>query len=376
MPALAAAAIGAAGSLAGAYMSSSAAGDAADAQQQAARDANLTQLKINQSQLDYAKETRDKNIALQQPFRDTGVQANNALAYKLGLSTGVSAPKLAALKSVKPEDYGQDKWTGQLAPQDQAWIQKNGIQPDQMGGYNTWKAAQLKQAAADNVNIGKQNALANKNYQAQLLAARKNPDYGSLNKDFAEKFNDQPFNFKADPGYQFRLDQGNNVLDKRLAAMGLSSSGQALKEGMRFNQGEADQTYNQAYSRYNTDRGFKYNSFIDRYNQFNQNRQNKLQPLQSMLGAGQSATNQMQSANAGFGNAAQSSLQNYGQNVNNNILDAGNAKAAGYIGQANAWQQGINGVTQAAGSYFGKQNFAQTGQYTNSGYDPSAWRGA
>jgi hypothetical protein len=52
-----------------------------------------------------------------------------------------------------------------------------------------------------------------------------------------------------DPGYQFRLQQGNQALDRRLAAMGMSGSGAALKAAQEFGQGLADQTYNDYYNR-------------------------------------------------------------------------------------------------------------------------------
>ena len=53
----------------------------------------------------------------------------------------------------------------------------------------------------------------------------------------------------ADPGYQFRLQQGNQALERSLAARGLGQSGAALKAAQEYGQGLADQTYNDYFAR-------------------------------------------------------------------------------------------------------------------------------
>lgn len=53
-----------------------------------------------------------------------------------------------------------------------------------------------------------------------------------------------------DPGYQFQLAEGNKALDSRLSAMGMTGSGAALKEALKYSQGLADTTYNDAYNRW------------------------------------------------------------------------------------------------------------------------------
>jgi len=56
--------------------------------------------------------------------------------------------------------------------------------------------------------------------------------------------------FKTDPGYQFRLAEGEQALGRKQSAGGNYFSGQALKEAQQFGQGLADQTYNDAYNRW------------------------------------------------------------------------------------------------------------------------------
>ncbi|MDF3016200.1 MAG: hypothetical protein K0R44_1425 [Thermomicrobiales bacterium] len=50
--------------------------------------------------------------------------------------------------------------------------------------------------------------------------------------------------FQFSPGYQFNLDQGNQALDRRAAAAGRFSSGNADIDAMTFSQGLASQEWN------------------------------------------------------------------------------------------------------------------------------------
>jgi hypothetical protein len=80
-----------------------------------------------------------------------------------------------------------------------------------------------------------------------------------------------------------------------------------LKGVQRFGQDLASQEYQNAFNRYQVERSARLN------------------PLQSLMGSGQSATNVMTGA------AGQ-----MGQNQASNIYNAGQARASGYIGSANA----------------------------------------
>jgi hypothetical protein len=80
-----------------------------------------------------------------------------------------------------------------------------------------------------------------------------------------------------------------------------------LKGVQRFGQDLASQEYQNAFNRYQVERSARLN------------------PLQSLMGSGQSATNVLTGA------AGQ-----MGQNQASNIYNAGQARASGYIGSANA----------------------------------------
>lgn len=164
-------------------------------------------------------------------------------------------------------------------------------------------------------------------------------DYGSLAKPFGM---DQ---FNADPGYAFRQSEGMKALERSAAARGGLLSGSALKGIQRFGQDLASQEYQNAFNRYQIERSARLN------------------PLQSLMGAGQSATNVLTSAT---GQA--------GQNEASNIYNAGQARASGYVGSANAMAGILNSIGQTAVNYPLYQ--AQIGAYNRMGTDYGGGSGA
>ena len=146
----------------------------------------------------------------------------------------------------------------------------------------------------------------------------KDPAFGRYARDFSMQ------DFEADPGYQFRLDEGMKALNNSMAARGMGLSGANMKGALRYGQDMGSQEYQNAFNRYQV------------------NRSNQLNPLQSLMGAGQTSANTLTNE-AG----------NLGRGLAETQLQAGNARASGYVGQANALSsaigQGING-------YLGFQN--------------------
>ena len=133
--------------------------------------------------------------------------------------------------------------------------------------------------------------------------------FGKYGRDFSMS------DFTADPGYAFRLAEGQKALERNAAARGGLISGGALKAATRYGQDMGSQEYQSAFNRYQT------------------NRANQLQPLGSLLSSGQAAASN-QAAAAG----------NYGTQAGGNITSAGAATAAGQVGSTNA-------LTNALSSY-------------------------
>jgi hypothetical protein len=129
-----------------------------------------------------------------------------------------------------------------------------------------------------------------------------------------------------DPGFDFRMQQGQLALNRAEAAGGNIGSGGALKAALQYGQDYASGEFNNAYNRFMNTQNTQYNR------------------LASLAGLGQTANQQA----IGAGNQAAGNIanidQNYANNAGNAYMQAGNATASGYMGAANAWGSGINGI--------------------------------
>jgi hypothetical protein len=123
--------------------------------------------------------------------------------------------------------------------------------------------------------------------------------------------------FRNTPGYQFGLTEGQRTLDSSAAASGGLFSGKAAKALTKFGQDYADQ---QGYRPY-------------------------MNSLASLAGIGQTAANQ----NASIGQATAG-------NVGNALMGAGNARASGITGSANAWGSAVGQLGGLAGYMYGRGN--------------------
>jgi hypothetical protein len=141
---------------------------------------------------------------------------------------------------------------------------------------------------------------------------------GEFNRNFTMK------DFNADPGYQFRMDQGSQALQRSAVARGGLLSGGTLKALDRYGQDYASNEYGNAYNRFNNDQTTRFNR------------------LSAVAGTGQTATNTI--ANLGTQTA---------QQIGSNYIGAGNAQAAGYVGQANAVNNGISSL----GNFYMQQQY-------------------
>lgn len=198
------------------------------------------------------------------------------------------------------------------------------------------KAAQAQQQAADQAAqvqreiFQKQTELAEPFRQAGITSQNElmrllgiggdaaAPDYGMLTRQFGER------DLQMDPGYGFRLREGERALERMQAARGNLLSGGAIKAGQRFGQDLASQEYMNAFNRAQAQLG------------------TRLGTLGSLYGAGQAAAQQV------AGQAGQ-----MGVNVGNLMTQGGQARASGYLGQANALNQALGGLAGAYGQYAG-----------------------
>lgn len=253
---------GAVASIAGGLLGASAAGDAADAQAAAAA-----------NQLALEKQMYDETVERFQPFLNSGVNAQNALAFELGLA---ERPTFGG----NPMDVVEFTETsggnnGQFTPR---------YQPGSEGAQNpAWNAT----TTTTRYRVGDQ-------VFSDRAAAE---EYAAANPTGGTEYQ----GFQATPSYEFRMNSGLDALNSSAAARGSLNSGATLKalEDYRNNLSASE-----------------YDSYISR--------------LGSMASSGQAAA----------GNAANASA-NYASGAGQAYGNMGNAQAAGYIGQANAWNTGI-----------------------------------
>ena len=229
-----------------------------------------------------------------------------------------------------------------------------------LGSNASKKAAQQQQEAATRANdyIQAQDANAqaiinNNSATSQNLIKQNTADANALFSPYTQVGstaasglnsalqNPFKFNLADDPGYQFRLSQGQKAVEQSAAARGGAVSGGALKALTQYGQGFASNEYANAFQR----------------------NQQQLQNLFQGAGLGLNASNTM-SGNYNQNSALQTGvlgqqsaldaqvLMNQGTQIGNNITGAGNANAAGTVGSANAWGGALNGVAQTANQLF------------------------
>ena len=268
------------GSLISGAVGANSASKAANAQQQSAQLAADTQLQMFNTVNDQ-----------QAPYRQAGTAALSKLSDLLGIGSTKELPP-----GVTPLNF--DQWT-------------------QHGNYGgtAWPGS-----GATGGNFSP-----DERYQQYLTSLKvdtptpQTADSGTLLKPFSA----QDLPQWQDPGYQFRLQQGEGALQNSAAGTSGLVSGNSLRSLMDYGQNSASQEYQNAFNRYNTNQTNIYNR------------------LSNIAGLGQTSAN----ASGQMGMTAAG-------NIGSAQMAGGAAQAAGYIGQGNAISGGIN---NAIGGYLGNR---------------------
>lgn len=137
------------------------------------------------------------------------------------------------------------------------------------------------------------------------------------------------YDWKTDPGYQARLDEGLRVRERGASARGILNSGGTLRGVERYAQDYASNEYQRVFDRIST-----------------------------IAGRGQSAAT-----------TGSNVVVNTGESVGRALINAGDARASGYVAQGNAWS---NAATQGAQLY-GYMNRPSGGYPSGSGVNPDPY---
>lgn len=325
--------LGAGVSLLGGAMGADGAEDAAASQLQGTRESNALQ-----------KEMFDKNIELQMPSINAGNLSRNKLLYLMGLSAnGTSAPQLTR-EQIRKQLIDSGAYASPAAAQPAqsnellnplAMLQRGPQGPQNVtatavrgpngevqyeygvGGAVTPAGGGLDEARL-NADIERRLAEQQAAMQAANTGAESDPAYGSLLRNFSLA------DFQKDPGYEFRLAEGEKGINRSMAGRGSFDSGAALKALQRFGQDYASNEFGNAYNRFENNKTGTYNK------------------LAGLSGSGQQAATTL--GNQGT---------QYGQYVGNNITANANAQGAAQIAGANSWGNALSGAV----NNYQQQNF-------------------
>lgn len=203
------------------------------------------------------------------------------------------------------------------------WVAAATVGSALIGSNAASKAAKTSAAASDRA-IDLQREMFERNIE--LNKPFREAGVNALNKlvPLTEYQNFGMDQFQADPGYAFRLSEGQKALDRQAAARGGLISGAALKAATRYGQEMGSQEFQNAFNRYGIER------------------ERRLAPLQSLAGVGQTTSQQLGAAGTGFANTA----GNIGMNQANL---AGNAQ----MSRASTYGNAINQLAYLGGRYYG-----------------------
>lgn len=190
------------------------------------------------------------------------------------------------------------------------------------GAYMSSKAVSK---AADKSAQGTNDAISENRRQFDITQANQAPylEAGkvALGKLAAE--NDTPLDaskIQMEPGYQFGLKQGQQAIDRRVAAAGGRISGAALKAAAQYGTDYATSGYSAAYAREN------------------QARTDRLNRLAALAGVGQTATQSISSSGADM--AGRNSAL---------MMAAGETAGSARLAQANIWGNAGNQIAALYG---------------------------
>jgi len=245
------------------------------------------------------REVFEQSVARGEPYYNIGTQGLRALADRMGLQGGTMQSEAQIREQLQPQFMTQ-----QAVPE--------GLYSDRLGNQytfdqyfgNNWLAerdptyrdSMVRDAGLTAVTSSPavlDTAGLDAAVQAQMAAQQQPEGFGGLLDAFSME------NYQQDPGYLFRLAEGEKALERAAAARGQRYDPSTMKALQDYGQQAASQEFANAYNRYN----------IDQQNVFNR--------LANIAGIGQGQVAQLDQAG-----------QVFAGNTSQNLLNMANAQAA------------------------------------------------
>jgi hypothetical protein len=146
--------------------------------------------------------------------------------------------------------------------------------------------------------------------------------------------------YQADPGYAFRLSEGQKALDRQAAARGGLISGAALKAAGRYGQEMASQEYSNAYNRFRDTQGLRRNA------------------LAGVVGFAPTSANAMGALGQNYATGAGNAMATQGENSANAMIGTQQARSSSYGNLGSALTKYLNNSGGLSGA---QASFSQTG---------------
>lgn len=274
---------------------SKAAKSAANTQAQSAQDANKVQLQMfNQARAD------------NEPFRQNALTAQNEYMQLMGLGAPQQAPQVSGAQVGSQGMNSQGAYTqGVYANNPFEQFSGGASQPGSMFDGSTMGPLMARNARIFPMDRGMAEA------GGGLIRQQQPQQQAAAPAMTSQQMQQSAFDrFRNTPGYQFGLDTGRKQLESSAAARSGLYSGATFKALQKFGNDYADQ---QGYTPY-------------------------MSRLASLAGMGQTVNAQNQQVG-----------MNYANQAGANLINAGNARASGIQGSANAWGQAAGNVAGIAG---------------------------
>jgi len=328
------AAVGAAGGIYSQNQAAGAAESAAKGQQDAANLSYQDQLALMRQQRQDAK-----------PYRDSGYEALNQLNYLMGLGSPTAMAQTqnnfdpAAYTNWRIEQMKANVMKNFKDPAKQAAViakRTQRITAAMQNPANAWADYQTRVKTAPNKTQGDFWA---KRDPSQTQGGESGSEFGFLQK----RFNNAEF--EKDPGYQFRMDEGNKAVESGAAARNGLLSGAAMKAMQKYSQGFASNEYGNAYNRFTGDQQNMYNRLAGisgtGQQQMNQTNQQQMYGLNQAGGYMQNAADARASGIMGANAARQSGYSQLG----NTLMDGIAMYQANKKANPGTYGQGTDGMT-------------------------------
>jgi len=153
-----------------------------------------------------------------------------------------------------------------------------------------------------------------------------------------------PADFTTDPGYAFRLSEGQKGLERQAAARGGLISGAALKAAGRYGQEMASQEFGNAYNRFRDTQTLRRNA------------------LAGVAGYGPTAASSMNTAGQNYATGAGGVISGQGETSANALLAAQQARSSSYGQLGSALGKYLN-PTYNYGAFGGGSGTFGEGEY-------------